>query len=111
LKALPIEGEAYRPFKIVYATSFAEVRPTFVVDITKEFERRRKAILAFASQFRPVKGEAKGNVFLAIDRLEDEMNQLARHYGQMIGVKYGEAFLTKELMLVEDLVGLPVRSI
>jgi bacillithiol biosynthesis deacetylase BshB1 len=111
LKALPIEGEAYRPFKIVYATSFAEVRPTFVVDITKEFERRRKAMLAFASQFRPVKGEAKGNVFLAIDRLEDEMNQLARHYGQMIGVKYGEAFLTKELMLVEDLVGLPVRSI
>src|SRR5258707_14593554 len=70
LKALPIEGEAYRPFKIVYATSFAEVRPTFVVDITKEFERRRKAILAFASQFRPVKGEAKGNVFFAIDRLE-----------------------------------------
>src|SRR5258707_2958849 len=111
LKALPIEGEAYRPFKIVYSTSFADVRPTFVVDITKEFERRRKAILAFASQFRPVKGEAKGKVFFAIDRLEDEMNQLARHYWQMIGVKYGEAFLTKELMFVEELVGLPVRSI
>src|SRR5882757_9121830 len=66
LKTLPIEGEAYRPFKILYATSFAEVRPTFVVDITKEFERRRKAILAFASQFRPVKGEPKSRVFLAI---------------------------------------------
>ena len=111
LKALPIAGEAYRPFKILYATSFAEVRPTFVVDISKEFDRRRKAILAFASQFRPVKGEVKRNVFLAIDRLEDEMNQLARHYGQMIGVKYGEPFLTKELMQVEDVVALPVRSI
>src|SRR5712671_7169678 len=81
LKTLPIAGEAYRPFKILYATSFAEVRPTFVVDITKEFERRRKAILAFASQFRPVKGEPKSRVFLAIDRLEEEMNQLARRYG------------------------------
>lgn len=111
LKALPIAGEAYRPFKILYATSFAEVRPTFVVDITKEFEQRRKAILAFASQFRPVKGEVKSNVFLAIDRLEDEMNQLARHYGQMIGVKYGEGFVSKEMMPVEDVVGLPVRSI
>lgn len=111
LKALPIAGEAYRPFKILYATSFAEVRPTFVVDITKEFEQRRKAILAFASQFRPVKGEVKSNVFLAIDRLEDEMNQLARHYGQMIGVKYGEGFVSKEMMAVEDVVGLPVRSI
>src|SRR6202047_3795843 len=42
LKQVPIEGEAYRPFKILYATSFADVRPTFVVDITKEYARRRK---------------------------------------------------------------------
>ena len=111
LKALPIPGEPYRPFKILYATSFAEVRPSFVVDITKEFAQRRKAILAFASQFRPVKGEVKSNVFLAIDRLEAEMNQLARHYGQMIGVMYGEGFLTKEVMQADDVVNLPVRSI
>jgi N-acetylglucosamine malate deacetylase 1 len=111
LKALPIAGEPYRPFKILYSTAYAEVRPTFIVDITKQFDRRRKAILAFASQFRPAKGESKSKVFLAIDRLEDEMAQLARHYGQMIGVKYGEPFLTKELMQVDDVVRLPVRSI
>jgi N-acetylglucosamine malate deacetylase 1 len=111
LKQLPIEGEPYRPFKILYSTSYADVRPTFVVDITKEFERRRKAILAFGSQFRPAKRTAESKVVLAIDRLEDEMNQLARHYGQMIGVKYGEPFLTKELMQVEDVVDLDVRSI
>jgi N-acetylglucosamine malate deacetylase 1 len=81
------------------------------VDITKEFEQRRKAILAFTSQFRPVKGEVKSNVFLAIDRLEAEMNQLARHYGQMIGAKYGEGFLSKEVMQVDDVMDLPVRSI
>ena len=111
LKQLPLEGEAYRPFKILYSTSYAEVRPSFVVDITKEFAQRRKAILAFASQFRPAKGWPKGKVFLAIDRLEDEMNQVARHYGQMIGVKYGEPFLTKELLQVEDVLELRVRSI
>jgi N-acetylglucosamine malate deacetylase 1 len=111
LKALPIAGEAYRPFKILYSTVYAEVRPTFVVDITKQFEQRRKAILAFASQFRPAKGEPKSKVFLAIDRLEDEMAQLARHYGQMIGVKYGEPFLSRELMQVDDVMKLGVRSI
>jgi N-acetylglucosamine malate deacetylase 1 len=111
LKALPLAGEPHRPFKIIYSTSYAEVRPTFVVDITAEYEQRRKAILAFASQFRPAKGQPKSKVFLAIDRLEEEMNQLARHYGQMIGVKYGEPFLTKELMQVDDVVALPVRSI
>jgi bacillithiol biosynthesis deacetylase BshB1 len=111
LKQLPIEGEAYRPFKILYSTSYADVRPTFVVDITKEFEQRRKTILAFASQFRAAKRQANNKVFLAIDRLEDEMNQLARHYGQMIGVKYGEPFLTKELMQVEDVITMSVRSL
>lgn len=111
LKQLPIEGEAYRPFKILYSTVFAEVRPTFVVDITKQFERRRKAIRSFESQFRPAQGVPKSKVFLAIDRLEDEMNQLARHYGQMIGVRYGEPFVTKELMQVEDVVEMQVRSV
>lgn len=111
LKQLPLQGEPHRPFKILYSTSYAEVRPAFVVDITKEFEQRRKAILAFGSQFRPAKRAPKSKVFLAIDRLEDEMNQLARHYGQMIGVKYGEPFLTRELMQVEDVVAMEVRSI
>jgi bacillithiol biosynthesis deacetylase BshB1 len=111
LKQLPLEGEAYRPFKILYSTSYAEVRPTFVVDISAQYEQRRKAILAFGSQFRPKKGEPKSKVHLAIDRLEAEMSQLARHYGQMIGVRYGEPFLQKELIKVEDVVNMEVRSI
>ena len=87
------------------------MRPTFVVDITPQYEQRRRAILAFWSQFRAKKGEKSSKVFLAIDRLEEEMNQLARHYGQMIGVKYGEPFLQKELMKVDDIVKMDVRSI
>lgn len=111
LKQLPLEGEPYRPFKILYSTAYAEVRPTFVVDISAQYEQRRKAILAFASQFRPQKGERSSKVHLAIDRLEAEMNQLARHYGQMIGVQYGEPFFQKELIKVEDVVKMEVRSI
>jgi N-acetylglucosamine malate deacetylase 1 len=116
LKQLPIDGEPHRPFKILYSTAFAQIRPTFVVDITPQFEQRRRAILAFSSQFHPKKGESphqfkKTNVFLAIDRLEDEMNLQARHFGEMIGVKYGEPFLVKELMQVHDVVKMDVRSI
>src|SRR5215467_6423360 len=82
LKQLPIDGDPFRPFKILYSTAFADVRPTFVVDITKQYDQRHKAILAFSSQFRPPKGESaatfkKTNVFLAIDRLADQMNQSA----------------------------------
>src|ERR1700688_3883498 len=100
LKQLPIEGEPHRPFKILYSTAYAPVRPTFVVDISAQYDERKRAILAYSSQFPgnvPVDKEA---VHLGLDELENEMNQLARHYGQMIGVKYGEPFLVKELMKV-----------
>src|SRR3974390_2029904 len=104
LKKLPWEGEAYRPFKILYATSFEGMPPTFIVDITKQYDRRRRAILAFRSQFRPANSEKKQRVFLAIDELDARMDLLARQWGQMIGVRYGEAFLQKELMQVDDVV-------
>src|ERR1700731_4590210 len=65
LKQLPIEGESYRPFKILYSTAFAEMRPTFVVDITEQYEQRRRAILAYGSQFRPKGRPKKNKVHLA----------------------------------------------
>jgi N-acetylglucosamine malate deacetylase 1 len=111
LKQLPLDGAPYRPFKILYATSFEGMPPTFIVDISKVYDTRRRAILAYASQFRPAKSEKKQKVFLAIDELDSRMDLLARHYGQMIGVKYGEPFLQKETMAADDIVTLPVRSI
>jgi len=111
LKQLPVEGEPHRPFKVLYATSFEGMPPTFIVDVTKQYEARRKAILAYASQFRPARSERKQKVYLAIDELDPKMDLLARHYGQKIGVKYGEPFLQKEIMAVDNIVELPVRSI
>src|SRR5438132_8728380 len=41
----------HRPFKIIYATLYYDVRPTFVVDITEQFETRLQALMAYKSQF------------------------------------------------------------
>jgi N-acetylglucosamine malate deacetylase 1 len=111
LKQLPITGEPFRPYKILYATSFEGMPSTFIVDITRQYDTRRKAILAYGSQFRPSKSERKQRVYLAIDELDSKMDLLARRNGDLIGVKYGEPFLQKELLAIDDIVGLPVRSI
>jgi bacillithiol biosynthesis deacetylase BshB1 len=112
LKQLAIEGEAFRPFKILYSTVyFREVRPTFVVDISQHYERRYKAILAYHSQFSPTAKDKKSKVDIPLDRLHREVNLIARYYGQMAGVEYAEPFLVKEVMQVEDVMKLPVRSI
>jgi bacillithiol biosynthesis deacetylase BshB1 len=111
LKQLPLDGEPFRPFKILYATSFEGMPANFIVDITKQYDTRRKAILAYGSQFRPARSERKQKVFLAIDELDSKMDLLARRNGDLIGVKYGEPFLQKELLEVDDIVSLLVRSI
>jgi bacillithiol biosynthesis deacetylase BshB1 len=112
LKQLPIEGEAFRPFKILYSTMyFKEARPTFVVDISKHFERRYRAIMAYHSQFQPKKKDKKSKVDIPLDRLHKEVNLMARYYGDLAGVEYAEPFLVKEVMQVEDVVSLPVRSV
>ncbi|HTZ75972.1 MAG TPA: bacillithiol biosynthesis deacetylase BshB1 [Candidatus Aquilonibacter sp.] len=111
LKNYSLPGLPFRPFKIIYAAAYADVRPTFAVDITEEYERRRKAILTYASQFRPPKKDRKSRVALPLDELEDRMSSIARHYGRMIGVKYAEGFVVKETMQVDDVVRMPVRSI
>ena len=111
LKQLPLDGEPFRPFKILYCTSFEGMPPSFVVDISAQYATRRRAILCYGSQFRPAKSERKQRVYLAIDELDSKMDLLARHWGDKIGVKYGEPFLQKELQQVDDVVKLPVRSI
>lgn len=111
LQQLAIPGEAFRPFKILYALAYDEsVRPSFAVDITDQFEQRRRAILAYASQFRPKKTQ-KSKVHIPLDTLEERMNLTSRYYGRMIGVRYAEPFLVREVMRMDDVVKMPVRSI
>lgn len=112
LKQLSIPGEAFRPFKILYSTTYDEtVRPSFAVDITAQFERRHEAILAYESQFRPKKREDSSKVHIPLDELEDRVNLTSRHYGRMIGVKYAEPFLVREILQIDDVVKMPVRSV
>jgi len=109
LKNYALPGDAFRPFKIIYAAAYANVTPTFAVDITKQYEQRRRAILAYQSQFRPTRKE-KTKVALPLDELEERMGLTAGSYGRMIGVKYAEGFVVKEIIRIDDVVQMPVRS-
>jgi bacillithiol biosynthesis deacetylase BshB1 len=102
----PELGDAFRPSKLVYAlptTEDAPVAPSFVVDITASFETKMRAIAAFESQFRPGPGESGE---LPLDRFREHVELAARRSGQRIRVRYGEAFVTREPVLVQDLLAL-----
>jgi bacillithiol biosynthesis deacetylase BshB1 len=99
----------HRPFKIVYATLYYDVRPTFVVDISGQFEQKFASILAYKSQFSDQ--ETGKDLFPAHDEIHVRVESMARYYGMLGGVTYAEPFLQKEVGLVEDLLAIPVKSI
>jgi bacillithiol biosynthesis deacetylase BshB1 len=99
----------HRPFKIVYATLYYDIRPSFVVDITGQFEERLESIYAYQSQFRDQ--VAGSNDFPAHAQIRERVATMAGYYGMLAGVKYAEPFLQKEVGLVEDLTMIPVKSI
>jgi bacillithiol biosynthesis deacetylase BshB1 len=99
----------HRPFKIVYATLYYDVRPTFVVDISEQFKGKFASILAYKSQFSDQ--EAGKDLFVAHDEIRARVEAMARFYGMLGGVTYAEPFLQKEVGLVEDLLAIPVKSI
>jgi N-acetylglucosamine malate deacetylase 1 len=99
----------HRPFKIVYASLYADVRPSFIVDITPFIEQRHAALMAYRSQYA---NQAQGGgLFVPEEEIRERTFAEARHYGLLAGVQYGEPFVQKEVGLVDDLTLLPVQSI
>lgn len=99
----------HRPFKIIYASLYHDIRPTFVVDITEQFESRLESIFAYKSQYTDQ--EAGRNDFPAHAEIRERVATMAGFYGLLAGVKYAEPFVQKEVGLVDDVTMIPVKSI
>ncbi|MDQ6707074.1 MAG: bacillithiol biosynthesis deacetylase BshB1 [Acidobacteriota bacterium] len=109
LKKLDPISEPHRPFKIIYSSIYANVLPSFVVDISAQFERRMDALLAYESQYGSA-GEGR-DLFPGETEIRERLGAVARYFGNLIGCKYGEPFVVKETMRVDDIVALGVRSL
>jgi len=109
LKKVEIEGEPFRPRKIIYVTYFRNSDYSFLVDISEEFEQKCAAVAAYKSQFdRP---ENAKRIFQPGVDIFEFMQARARQLGLLVGVRYAEAFTVKEHLLIDDPQKMPVASI
>jgi N-acetylglucosamine malate deacetylase 1 len=99
----------HRPFKIIYASLYYDVRPTFVVDITGQFETRLQALFAYKEQFSDQKQGS--DLFPAHADIRERIATMASFYGLLAGVKYAEPFVQKEVGLIDDLLQIPVKTL
>jgi hypothetical protein len=93
---------------VLYSSLYANVTPSFVVDISAQFERRMAALLSYRSQYGVTEDGA--GMFPQEQEIRDRLAGVARFYGNLIGVKYGEPFVVKEMLRVDDVVSMGVRS-
>jgi N-acetylglucosamine malate deacetylase 1 len=100
----------HRPRKVIHCLTYREdgLRPTFVVDISNEFERKLEAIRCYGSQFDTV--TQAGEVYPNGDPLYEIVRHQAAHYGSLIRTRYGEPFFTTETMRVDDITSLQVAT-
>lgn len=100
----------HRPLKVLHAIAYREdhLRPTFVVDITDEFEAKLAAIKCYASQFDGA--TQAGEVYPTGEPLYDVVRTQGAHYGSLIRCRYGEPFYTTEMMRADDLLALEVST-
>ncbi|MGA2132684.1 MAG: bacillithiol biosynthesis deacetylase BshB1 [Bryobacteraceae bacterium] len=109
LKKLDEYSEPHRPHKILYSSLYANVTPSFVVDVSAQFEARMAALFSYQSQY----GDQSGGraLFPQEHEIRERLGAIARFYGNLIGAKYGEPFVVKETIQVDDIVNMGVRSI
>jgi N-acetylglucosamine malate deacetylase 1 len=108
LRKLDPETEPGRPYKVIYASLYANVTPSFVVDITPYFERRMQSLFCYASQYSEQSDAS--DLFPEAGEIRDRLAGIARFYGNLIGVRYGEPYVVKETMRIDDIASLPVRT-
>jgi len=100
----------HRPHKVVHVLSFRQdaPKPTFVVDITDDFERKMDAVKCYDSQFGGV--TQAGEVYPNGEPLYDMVRHYAAYYGALIRRRFGEPFFAVETMMVDDIVSLEVAT-
>jgi len=92
LSKTDMPGERFHPKRIYNYFSIhlkQVVQPAFIIDISEQFEKKLTAIQCYESQFKFGKSKTPPTFF-------DTVKTNAEYWGQMIGVRYGEPFHSRE---------------
>lgn len=96
---------SYQPAMVLFYMLHTEFQPSFVIDITEEYEKKMEALKAHQSQFFKKEGKGYSKEFHNKDFLEF-WEARARYYGYKIGARYAEPYLVRGLVGLKSINGL-----
>lgn len=97
-----MEQEAWRPKYVFNYIQDRYLKPDFVIDITSVMERKIDSIKAYGTQFHnPTLHEPQ--TYISSPDFMDFVIYRCKMMGKMIGVSYGEGFLSKKMIGISSL--------
>jgi bacillithiol biosynthesis deacetylase BshB1 len=93
--------KSHRPTRLFYFVGWSDFEPTFIVDITAQFDRKMEAVDAFATQFR-ASASPDPETDLTSPRADWRIRSRCAYYGSLIGERYGEGFVIRGELRMED---------
>jgi bacillithiol biosynthesis deacetylase BshB1 len=104
LKSFKTSRPEHRPQTAIYYLQNYQRPLSFVVDVTDFWKTKMRAIAAFKSQFHDPKSK-EPQTFIARPEFIEMIEARGRHFGELIGARYGEAYVTKQPPRVDDVIG------
>jgi bacillithiol biosynthesis deacetylase BshB1 len=103
LRSLETGLEAHRPQTVLYYMQNYMVPPSFVVDVSKVWKTKMKAVYAYKSQFHDPNSKEPAT-FISDPKFLEMIDARGRHFGALIGAEYGEAYVTKQPPRIDDMI-------
>jgi bacillithiol biosynthesis deacetylase BshB1 len=104
LRRFEAGGEAWKPGAVFYYFINDHVAPSFVVDVSDDYETKRRALACHATQFAPAAADAVATR-LTSSRFQQLIESRDAQFGAQAQVAFAEGFVTRQTLVRADLLG------
>ncbi len=99
---VPSQNEPWRAKVVYHYIQDRFIEPDFVVDISKQYQKRSEAIACYKSQFFDP-NSSEEETYISSKKFQTYLEARAVAMGQRIGAQYGEGFTSKRKVGVSSL--------
>jgi bacillithiol biosynthesis deacetylase BshB1 len=102
LRRYAAEGDAWKPERVCYYFINDSAAPSFVVDVSAQYEVKQRALACHATQFAPASADATPTR-LTSTRFHQLVESRDAQFGAQIGVAHAEGVVVRQLLRAEHL--------
>lgn len=84
--------DSWRPSHILHYMQDRPLEPDFVFDISEHWQTKRKAMLAYTTQFNVSNPGDEPETYISSEKYFKQLEARARYFGHLAGFEFGEAF-------------------